>query len=191
MENKAEANLGIREYYRKALGETFRHYLKPEMKNENIKILSVGCGFGYEAGALLNIFNSAKYVGIDNDEAVIEGARETNEDLDEASFIEGDATKKESFGDKSWDLIVVRNPQVLGYSGNPTKEWQSILNNCADALSAGGLIYISNSTKEEKDTALNVLSLSGKIKILLNQENESKVLKGTFKDDFIAIGRKD
>jgi trans-aconitate methyltransferase len=194
MESTIEARPNVRNNYRSELGETFNYFLKNEVKNQPNRILSVGCMFGYEAGALLNVFPTAEYIGIDIDENYIRAAKAINNDLSKAEFHFGDARKKETFGENPWDIIVIRHPQILGTiikESNLAKDWQVIFKNSMSSLKPGGSMFISTSSKQERDRVIKYINSSeDKMIITVNSENEFSKSIGTFQDDFVIISQK-
>lgn len=174
--------------HRESLGKTFEKYLKTEVKSQNPRILSVGCGCGFEAEPALRIFPNAKYKGIDINEESLGLARDINEDISQAVFEIADATKKGSFGDKPWDLVILRNPQV---PKEIDQEWSEIIKNSIEVLKKDGIIFVTTSSEREKVIISQYLGRFDKnLKIIVNEENQHKTKFGSFRDDFIIIAKK-
>lgn len=195
MESQSSENRpSLRDSYRAGLGKTFGRYLKNEIDGKPSNILSVGCHFGYEAEPLLRIFPTAEYVGIDIDKKILEAAKRVNYDLIRVKFKVGDARRKEIFGKTPWDIIVVRNPQVLGTyveKGELDKDWYIILTNCMKSLKWGGAMFISTPSEHEKDrVVLYINSSEDKMKIVANSRNEFSTSVGTFRDEFVIVAKK-
>ena len=69
-------------------------------------VLDVGCGYGAVARSIACAHPSSKVVGIDKDQIRLSVAR-ANDNPPNLSFIDGDATKIESFG--LWNVVVLSN----------------------------------------------------------------------------------
>ncbi len=86
-----------------------KHYEAPRLKQLSSgaaeDVLEIGCGQGTGAGILYRLFEPRSYVGIDLDPRMIERARRRCRHLENARFIEGDASAL-SFDEASFDLIV-------------------------------------------------------------------------------------
>jgi SAM-dependent methyltransferase len=194
MENTSEDRQNITDKYRESLEKTFNKYLKNEIKGQPERILSIGCSFGYEAGAISRIFPTAKYLGIDIDKNLIEAAQSNNEDVDNAEFRVGDARETETFGNEPWDMILIRHPQVLGTvlkASNLEKDWNIIFKNSLKALKKEGLLFVSTKLEEERDRVLQYVNSSEeKMEILTNSKNEFSTKIGSFNDNFIIISKK-
>lgn len=195
MEDFVEEKMPMREGYREKLRQTFSGYLKGRVEGEPKKILSVGCGFGFEAEPLLKVFPKAKFKGIDNDERIIRAAIRTNEDLTGVEFQVEDARKIEAFGTEPYDIIVVRHPQVLGeieYGDNLAQDWYKILQNSMEALKPGGIFFVS--TTDEDHEGGRVLDCIGhskeKMTIIINDRNKFFYGSWPFKDNFIIVAKK-
>lgn len=185
---------------RQHLESELRTYLGGKVKDD-ARILSVGCGFAYESKPLLDIFPNAVFIGIDIDEKSLLGARVSNPEIPKEAFRLGDAAKPETFGSTPWDVILLRNPQILGSMGAyldkgrlPEEicgEWQSIFANSISTLKAdGGVLFIALGSNEERDLAVKYLNENKKMKIIVNQENEHKIAKATFPDIFIIVAKR-
>lgn len=193
MEDSLENRPNIRDNYRSKLEKTFDYYLKNKVRDQPTWILSVGCNFGYEAGALLRVFPTAKYVGVDINKNVIKAAKETNRDLGKVKFQVGDARKRETFGEIPWDIIAIRHPQVLGTimeEGSLDKDWYLIINNGMEALKEDGILFVSTSSMQERDRVISYINLSKKMKILVNNENKFSSGVGVFHDNFVIVFKK-
>jgi len=68
-------------------------------------ILEIGCGQGAGAEIIFDLFHPAKYVGIDLDPKMVKRARKKRHGLENALFLQGDATRL-PFADNSFDLVV-------------------------------------------------------------------------------------
>lgn len=187
------------EHYRENLKSVFDHYLRPLVgdPDRNLRIISVGCGFGYEAEPLLKTFPNATYTGIDIKADRIDAAREFNADLGgKCVFETADAGEKGAFNKGPWDMVVVRHPQVLGSIGsirdpNLQEDWVSIMENCISALNKGGVLFISTDTGVEREQILEWINThSNEIKIVTDERNIHPSSKGIHKDSFVIVGKK-
>lgn len=196
-------NSGQKETYtgniRKSLKKELDAYLGGEIK-DGIRILSVGCGLAYEAKPILDIFPNAIYRGMDVDKNSLLGAKISNPEIPEDVFQIGDATKQEAFGSVPWDIILLRNPQVLGIMGAYLDkghlpeaiygEWLEIFNNSVNALrDDGGVLFLTVGTLDERELVVNYLR-SKNIEITINEENQHKIKKAGFSDEFIIVAKK-
>ena len=201
MDNSLEQKeMPFRERYRESLEKTFNKVLVPHFgRNQELSILSVGCNFGFETKPLLDLFPNSFYKGIDIDETTIKAARRFNEDVGIAhmnrfNFEVGDLRNIKSFGNKPWDLIIVRHPQVLKgvlEAVSSPEEWRKIILNSIDSLSDKGIIFFSSDTREEASEILRDLRPSEKnLEIVINEENEFANEKGPFTDRFVIVAKR-
>lgn len=153
------------EHYRENLRNVFDHYFKridlgQKREGEKRKILSVGCGFGYEAEPVLRIISNSQYIGIDIDEDYISSARAANRDVPDVTFETKDAQKEDAFIDKDfWDIILIRHPQVIPpfLSKNSRSDWKKIFANSINALREKGVLFISTATPQERNAIISFL----------------------------------
>lgn len=196
-----QKSFSLKDYYRENLGRVFEHYLAEAIKSKkdsSINILSVGCGFGYEADPLLRIFPNAVYTGMDIDTGAISGAKEINNDLYErCEFQIADGRNKDAIGTKPWDIVILRNPQVSGSTfdtskGSTTREdWRRILKNSIEVLGEGGMVFISVDEEHDRGIVLKHLnSFTGNVSIVVNEPNIYPSKKGVFKDSLIIMAKK-
>lgn len=201
MDNSLEhKEMPFRQGYRESLEKTFNNVLVPLFaRNQELNILSVGCNFGFETKPLLDIFSNSFYKGIDIDERIIEAARRFNEDvgmthMNRFDFEVGDLTNIKSFGNKPWDLVIVRHPQVLkgilGAVSSP-EDWKTIILNSIDSLANKGIIFFSSDTQEEINEILQNLGYSEKnLEIIVNGKNKFANVKGPFTDRFVIVAKR-
>ena len=197
METNVDEKVLIRDSNRENLIETFDSYLKKQVDGEPKRILSVGCSFGYEARPILGVFPTANFKGIDINKKFIEVARDENPDLGNAIFQEGDATKKETFGEEPWDLVLIRHPQVCRemFPADPkqdvAKNWEIIMQNSMEALRKGGTLFVSTITADERSVVLGYIKSSEeKMEVRVNRRNEFDANR-VFDDLFIIVAKKD
>lgn len=141
-------------------GNVLDKYLPDELKNPNMvpRVFSVACGFGLELKGLTRVLPNAHIEAIDSSEEAILGARRFNPGFSQDRIRLADASKKESFGDEDWDLIVVRNPKV-GMSLSESKGvWVEILQNCFDKLKPNGFLYLTTLSIQEMQEILGFFS---------------------------------
>ena len=79
--------------------------LKALCNGRTDSILEIGCGQGVGARIIYDLFSPREYVGIDLDPKMIERARNRGLSLENARFLQGDATNL-SLNDRSFDLAV-------------------------------------------------------------------------------------
>lgn len=190
-----------RDIYRENLGKAFRHYLLPYFSpgQEYTKALSIGCNFAYEAAPLVQLSPGMSFRGIDISDDAILAAKETNADLaDRAEFIVADARLDSAFGEDPWDIVVIRNPQILGsqVERDPGKrvttlDWQTIIGNSVKHLSPRGLIFITTELEEEKGVITDLLSADHKqVGLIRATKNDYPTSSGIFRDNFVIVGRR-
>lgn len=184
-----EQDNGILEGYREPLKKTFSEYLKPFIKKIDPSILSVGCGFGYEAQPLIELFPQASYVGVDINEPLIKVAKRFNADVkDSAKFQVRDA-RIEDLG-KDWDVVILKNPQIYGslIKEESSQDWEKIIRNSAKAVSEDGVIVVTSDTEAELDNIESVLRAPS-VDIVLKERNKFPS-KLPHHDYFIMIAKK-
>lgn len=173
--------------------------LKQEIHTQQPRVLSVGCGFGYEAEPILRTFPDGTYTGIDIDEDVIHGAKRTNKGVDKAVFEVADATERKGFGENPWDVVILKHPQALGsitYLNSSTygkmdTEWGKILDNSIDATKTGGIIVATASSEQELELIGEHLSrFRNNVRVIKYEKNPNEAEQGAFRDEFIIVARK-
>ena len=86
-----------------------KHYEAPRLKRlfggTADSVLEIGCGQGVGAKILYDMFKPSRYVGIDLDARMVERARRKARTLENATFLEGDASSL-AFEDATFDLVV-------------------------------------------------------------------------------------
>lgn len=197
MELASETEVSTVEYYQKNLKKVFDHYLRPFVgdPNSNLKIMSVGCGYGFEADPLLKIFPNATYMGIDVDADVIGVIKELSPDLNERCLFKiADAREEDAFDKGPWDIIVLRHPQVLGSTIDPNvkKDWARIMKNCVSAVNKRGVLFVSTDSEMEREQILEYINNQprDKMEIVTNEHNIHPSSKGGHKDSFVVVGKK-
>lgn len=200
---------------RESLEKTFGAYLKSEVRVERPNVLSVGCGAGYEAEPILQLFPSAKYKDIDISGSNIRLARRTNSDLPEDIFQVADAKSRDSFAGGPWDIIILRNPQItetlegltdflegkakvgkdwelnIRNGKKVSKDWALIIKNSIDFLKKDGILLVTTPSGDERVIILDQLKTPGKeLEILVNEDNKHKAASGVFDDDIVILAKK-
>ncbi len=183
--------------HRAFLGKAFEAYLKKEIKVESPSVLSVGCGVGYEAEPILRVFPNAKYRGIDIDKIHVELARRINEDLPGNIFEIADAREEGAFAGGPWNVLILRNPQVMGEIADliagkrNSKDWEIIIKNSIKFLKTDGIMFITTPTRHEREIILNQLNILGRaLKLLVDEENKYKTNLGLYNDDIVILAKK-
>lgn len=177
------------------LKKTVKAYLEPviaQRKSDPLKIVSVGCGFGYEVEPLLDVFPNSTYKGIDINPSFKKGAANMNSDIDQdrVQFEVGDEREPGTLGEKRWDIVFVKNPQVRG--SNFPKEYgsvadrQRIIRSSMNAVSQNGILFITAQTKEEKDI-LKTYFAYPKYKIVIDTKNRVTQSTDTNIDEHILV----
>ena len=86
-----------------------RYYEAPRLKKlskgRTDTILEIGCGQGVGARAVYSLFGPRRYVGIDLDPRMIKRAKHKGRRLENATFLEGDASSL-AFADDFFDLTI-------------------------------------------------------------------------------------
>lgn len=125
-----------------------RHLLKILPKNQNLKILELGCGAGRWAFSLTKIVS--KYVGVDLSERQINYARQKSKKdcLSNCTFIEADITKPILLNGQEFDVIYFGG--VLQYLNDD--QIQTLLLQCKPWLTKSGVIIDRSTivTKRER-----------------------------------------
>ena len=119
------SNLERREAQTKHLANVFEQHVKPWVEDPTapLRILSVGCANAEELPAVLHTFPNASFTGIDINNGVIEPMDMLNKNNPRVTFRQGDATKREVFGQDPWDIILFRHPQ---FNGSEVLTWEKI-----------------------------------------------------------------
>ncbi len=79
--------------------------LKQLSKGRADTILEIGCGQGVGARVIYSLFAPQRYVGIDLDPRMIKRATQKGQELENAMFVEGDASSL-AFPDGTFDLAI-------------------------------------------------------------------------------------
>ncbi len=144
------------------LTRTFEQHLKPHIENPagSLRVLSVGCGIAEEVPAVFQAFPNASYRGIDVQDYYLDHARGEYKSFPNATFEYADARKKEAFGIDRWDIVLLRNPQTVGFPSSRLpgdqgdqaykEQWRDIVNNAIDAVTENGALYVETFAPEDK-----------------------------------------
>lgn len=179
---------------RNSLEKSFSCYLKEFVSKDDPSIISIGSGFGYEAGALQKIYPNMSYLGIDKNEQYQFGATKINKDIPgDIRFVTADARDPAFFENRNWNIVLLRHPQVQGSvwsdeMGN-VRDWETILHNSAQAVSKDGIMVVTSDSEEEVAIIKRILSKSG-INILIDEINKFPSKGTPHRDFFIIIGKK-
>lgn len=181
----------------KEFEEIFSTYLPQDLKSRDIvNVLSVGCGFAYEAFGLLATLPQAKYRGIDTNVLQVEVAVRLHHELPSERFqVEIlDAFQANNLG-KDNDLIIVRNPDFT--VNRATQElqtpWAEVFGNCVGALKIGGYMFLTATEKAELEHTTAIINQDPRISII--NPVISNVITQTakdkpFRDDYITIAKR-
>lgn len=177
---------------RRTLSVIFQNELRPLVNKENPRVVSVGCGFGYDAAPIINLYPGAHYLGIDIDSAFINGAQKSNMDIEgDISFEARDARNRESFGQDPLDLVIFRHPQMMGsrYEDAGSREdWERIVSNAVDALDHGGILFASLLSPDERELFLK--ATQDRIKVITAISDKHRYGGILTQDNEIVIGKK-
>lgn len=194
------------EVERDRLSKLLNRYVRPGLggaKDKDIRVISIGCGVGYEAAAVTGLFPFARFVGVDKEKSQITLARAYNKDVpgnNRINFVQADASKKEVYGNHPWDVVLLRNPQLCGDSNNSFSNylseqtkidsvWGEIVDNAVEALSENGVMLASTVTEKERDVLLGKLESKGNL-IIFATENEWDHEMASLGDQFLFIIKK-
>jgi|SRR3990167_9808521 len=139
---------------------------------DNVRVLSVGCGWAPESTVITELLPHAVFLGIDINPVPLKGAKAINKAVSPENFQLLDATNPESFGSQPWDLIFLRNVQSGGtlesgyYTGMIDPTWQMIMLNCIDHLAETGYIYVASQSGEEVEKVEDFLKKAGLTSII-------------------------
>ena len=97
-------------------------------------ILEIGCGQGAGARIIYDLYNPKKYVGIDLDSRMVERAKKKEQGLENALFLQGDATQL-PFTDGTFDLAV--DFGIIHH----VPDWREALAEIHRTLNAHGELY--------------------------------------------------
>lgn len=173
-------------YEQSKVNNLLQRFLFPEilLNGDNIQeILSVGCGEASEAKALIRMFRTAKFTGVDISRLTIKIARRTGYMGASTRYRARDARRSDALEKESYDLLIMRNPQVTSFGQN----WEAIFQNGIAALKPGGIMMVSAASDYEANLARAHMKCNG---------IDVKLDALTFLTDFVAfdsnvlIGRK-
>jgi len=166
---------------------------------DDLQLLNLACGACNEAKTLTNVFGGSGVEADDGRNMHFVGldvrAREIAEAADrfsggpnaEFSFINGDATKLESYGQLpgAFDVIFMRHQNVW----NGKRTWEEIYYKALEKLSPNGRLIITSYFDREHKEALEVIENQGG-KLLLSKANgksRSLAIPGKSVDRHVAI----
>lgn len=163
-----------RERLHSLLGEVlFPHF----ESDAPLQVISIGCGVGFETQPVISLFPNASFVGVDIDPGFIKMAQTFNKDVvqeNRVSFVNADALHKDVYADHSWDVVILRNPQLFGSFERMEQKslagridmdpvWEKIVDNAVNVLSEKGIIVASTATKDERDVLVEKLKGFGNL----------------------------
>lgn len=204
MENTGSGeNLPTRDIYRVHLEQTMRYYLQNlndsrlSRKKGALRVLSAGCGLGYEAKPVLSIFPNAHYRGIDINDGLIMGAKDVNRDLppEQVELTTEDAAHLEESEIGKYGLIIIRHPQLRGTLLNNSlygshDMWKNIIESTLKKVSSDGYVFTTVDDEEERDIMLDYLKEQG-MEILVNERNHGSTISvPTYKDSLVILAHK-
>lgn len=119
----------------RTLEEVERLLSKIDLGSAN-RVLEIGCGVGAISTHLANKYK-LKVTGTDVDPEQIEVARERNQENDNLTFVEADATSLQ-FGDREFDMVLMQN--VMHHIG----DWGKALAEITRVLKPKGFFVFSD-----------------------------------------------
>lgn len=181
----------------KEFAAIFSEYLPQDLKNrDTVDVLSVGCGFAYEANGLLATLPQAKYRGIDTNGLQVKAAAQLHHELPSERFqVEiSDAFQANNLGEDN-DLIIVRNPDFI--VNRATQElqtlWDEVFGNCVGALKIGGYMFLTATEKAELEQTTRIINQDHRISII-NYVIPNAITQTAkdmpFRDDYITIAKR-
>lgn len=179
-------------------GAVLDAYIPDELKNASTppRVLSVACGFGLELKGLTTVLPKAYIEAIDSAKEAIFGARGFNPDFPQDRIRMADATKKESFGNEDWDLIMIRNPKVGIPMPKNNGTWAQILQNCFDRVRLNGFLYLTTPSSYEMREILEFYAKLPLQDVTPNDPRNKHLinppLRGSFplREDYISVLKK-
>lgn len=178
----------------------------PRDQNGILRVLSVGCGHGYDAGAVLAVFPRSAYKGIDIDEEIIESAKRLNSDIDteRVEYLKEDAQNVANEEKNKYGLVIIRNPQPGGTSIQTMREelsyqdkssgldayrlWKDIIHSSIEKTANGGYLFITTDLYVDKQKIEEILDEKNvKHSTLFNKESPPPGV--TLSDATIIIGQ--
>lgn len=207
MEEHGHQELSTREAVRNHLATTIRHYVAnldngrlPRDEKGQLRVLSVGAGFGYEAGPIVDMFPNVSYKGIDSNMELVNGAQRMNADIAGAEFVLEDAREVSQEERERYGLVLVRHPQVLGESAlaqqqtsleASIQDWKAIIGTSVQKVAPGGYIMLTTDSLVEKEGIEKYLKEYG-ISVLFQEENRASQPSGIpHRDSYVIIGFKE
>lgn len=207
MEFSEQQGRALLERQRARIEKTLSYYLKnldngrlPRESDGRLNVLSVGCGFGYDAKPVVDVFPNSTYRGIDNNTAHISAARRLNQDAGASVQFEAqDATEIPASEKGKYGLTLIRHPQVSGETiigddavlpGN-VEVWRNIIKASVEKTKKQGYIFATTMSVEEDKKIVQYLEENG-VEVLINLENAVKEdARGLpFKDTYVMVGKR-
>ncbi len=174
----------------------WRDFLPSELQEVPgpVKILSVACGFGLELKSLKKIFDEVKKpVEIEGiEKQSVGGTRLFNPDIPPENFHQADATDPNSFGNRQWDLVILRNPQVDPRGITMREEWVKILENSVKAVAENGFLFLTTFTPKEMEAVHHFLSQQADLKSVVEPQDITRGMLANFpmRENKIALYKK-
>jgi ubiquinone/menaquinone biosynthesis C-methylase UbiE len=150
--------------------------LKDLCKGRTDKILEIGCGQGVGAKIIYALFNPREYVGIDLDPRMIQRAQLKGQRLENATFLEGDASKL-PFDDETFDLAV--DFGIIHHIPN----WKDALAEVHRTLRLGGEFVFEELSLETWERGMGI-----PLKRILDHPYDQMFKRQQFVDELKALG---
>lgn len=154
-----------------------------QKSQQPINIVDVGVGaYAEEFTPLYLLFPQANFRGIDNDSiffplgAKLLVLREIKKIVDEKElpaigerieFIKKDGAKSEAYGNKKYDLFIIRNPNIL------SSNWDKVIDESMNHITKQGLMFITSNSRSEFNAMKKLLEKNAQVNILYADSNPS------------------
>lgn len=175
------------------------HLPKDLSNKDEVKVISICCGRFREAKCLFDFFspNKIKLHGIDNDEELLELAKEEEvikNNRDSVFLKLADASNTENYKewlkDNLFDLVIVRHPEITFNA----EVFVKIFSLCRNLLTDQGYLFVTTHFEIEKE-ALKLLLKLNKFNLVVDIENKQSPtfkVKGEdrFFDKFLLVAKR-
>lgn len=167
-----------RQHFTRVLTNQVLPYLPPTIPRENdgkLAVLSVGCGFGYDAKPIIDTIPDSTYLGIDTAKRSIDYANMFNPDLMQDPNIRFELQNIHDLDAKQFGIVVLRHPPVYGFrkelaARGESVGWEPELNASLTHLRDEGLLFI---TTEDKHFYNGLVSYVVKKELVILSQGEN------------------
>lgn len=134
-----------------------------------LHVLEIGCGTAEALGQLLESGRVVEFVGVDLDETAIERARTR---WTRAAFICADAARLPSSFDGSFDVVLLRRPDLFAQP----RRWREVFGRISTLLRPGGRVIVVVIGEAEASVAYRWLEEGG-LRVIQRGEGSSPLLR--------------